>query len=667
LAQGVAEFSLDGTILGANENFLWVMGYRFAEIIHRHHRIFMPDTEADTPGYQDFWRRLAAGTPCSGEYHRITKDGRDIWLHATYNPVMDVNGRVVKVIKYATDVTDERTRQADFEGQIDAIHKSQDVMVLGLDGIILDVNARYLATLGYLRDELIGQHHTVLIDRDDSAGDDYAAFWRALRVGQHQTGLFRQHGKDHREVWVQASYNPILDLKGEPSKVVVYATDVSENIALAKAFEEAKREAQLDAATSLPSRAKFTHFLSLHLADNAAVMAVLYIDLDRFSATNEAYGYRIGDRVLAEVADRIRRCLRDDQMAARLGGDEFAIAAPGISPEGVERLCQILLEKLSVPILGNDDQEMLVSASIGVALAPLDGRAPDELLNAADVALAAAKRDGGACHRYFSNETNHRLAKQRRMMEDMRHSFTAGDFFIEYQPRFDAQTQRVKSFEALIRWMHPEHGRISPAEFIPLAERSGLIVPLGEWVLQRACLDAMTWDGVGVSVNLSPVQFGDDALLPKVRAALDRAGLAPNRLELEITEGVLLHDSDRAMQVLRDLKSIGIHLAIDDFGTGYSSLSYLRHFPFDVIKIDRSFVKDLDRDDSSQPVVQAIMALARALHLSVTAEGVETQAQLDILVADGCDEIQGFLLGKPSRDPISVLASSPAQCQTMPP
>ncbi|WP_246697830.1 putative bifunctional diguanylate cyclase/phosphodiesterase [Rhizobium sp. G21] len=389
-------------------------------------------------------------------------------------------------------------------------------------------------------------------------------------------------------------------------------------------------------------------FLDAHLADPSASLAIFYIDLDRFKPINDTFGHQVGDKVLGEVADRLRRSLRENQMVARVGGDEFVIAAPGMTVDAVERFCAKLYAMISEPIR-HDRGEIKVGMSIGIALAPSDGGTPDELLRAADTALYRSKQQGRGQFAFFATEMNEKIIAMRRLADDMRHSLAAGDFYLDYQPRFDTRARRIKSVEALVRWMHPEKGRINPMDFIPLAEQNGLIVPLGEWILRTACRTARDWDGIGVSVNLSPIQFRDRDLVQKVRSALQDSGLPSQLLELEITEGVLLEDAANAREVLEELKSLGIKLAMDDFGTGYSSLSYLRNFPFDVIKIDRSFIMDLDSSDNARPIVQAILGLGKALGLSVTAEGVETNEQLAILTADQCNEIQGYLMSRPLK------------------
>lgn len=646
--QCVISFELDGTIIDANENFLNATGYRFGEVRGQHHRMFVDADFSESDEYKLFWADLAAGRHRAGEYRRVGKDGRQVWLQATYNPILDMNGRPFKIIKYAADVTAQKLRQADYGSQIEAINKSQGVVVFALDGTILDANTNFLDMVDYAIDEVRGQHHRLLVERDLASSEDYQAFWETLRTGEYHSGLYKRIGKDGREVWIQASYNPILDLNGQPAKVIKYATDVSSNVALAEAFDDAKRQAQHDSATSLPNRVKLSAFMESGLGGAEASMAIFYIDLDRFKPINDTFGHHVGDRVLGEVADRMRRALREDQMVARVGGDEFVIAAPGMPIDAIERFCQHLYEIIAVPIR-HDGGDIHVGMSVGIAIAPTDGTTPDELLRAADAALYRSKQNGRGQFSFYATEMNEKIIAQRKLAEDMRHSLSAGHFYLEYQPRFDTHANKIRSVEALVRWAHPERGRISPADFIPLAEQNGLIVPLGDWILKSACETAASWEGIGVSVNVSPVQFRDGNLVKTVREALEFSALDPVLLELEITEGVLLEDADRAIKVLDELKNLGVKLAMDDFGTGYSSLSYLRNFPFDVIKIDRSFISDLDTRESARPIVQAILGLGKALGLSVTAEGVETKEQLALLAADQCNEVQGFLMAKPLR------------------
>lgn len=649
-AQCVVSFELDGTIIDANENFLETTGYRYIDVRGQHHRMFVEADHAHSEEYESFWADLAKGNFRAGEYKRIGKDGREIWLQATYNPIRDLSGRPFKVVKYATDVTEAKLRQADYQGQIEAIHKSQGVAVFGLDGTILDLNDNFLQMLGYELSEIRGLHHSVLIERSAAASPDYMMFWDKLRSGIYHSDMYKRIGKDGREIWIQASYNPIFDLNGKPIKVIKYATDVSSNVALAEAFDDARRQAQHDFTTSLPNRIKLSSFMENCLAGSAGSMVVFYLDLDRFKPINDTFGHHVGDRVLGEVADRMRRALRDDQIVARVGGDEFVIAAPGMPTAAIESFCMRIHDIVTAPIR-HEGAELSVGVSIGIAVSPVDGSTPDELLRAADGALYKSKESGRGQYSFFSTDMNDKIIMQRQMTEGMRHSLVAGDFYIEYQPRFDTRTRTIRSVEALVRWAHPECGRINPAEFIPIAEQNGLIVPLGEWIMRTACEMAVKWDGIGISVNVSAVQFRDGNFVQKVRECLVDTGLDPALLELEITEGMLLEDAGRSADILAELKMVGVRLAMDDFGTGYSSLSYLRNYPFDVIKIDRSFIADLGTRQSARSIVQAILGLGRALGLSVTAEGVETNEQLAILTADQCAEVQGFLLARPLRAP----------------
>lgn len=646
--QCVASFDLDGTLIDANENFLSATGYKFADVRGKHHRIFVEPKTASSEAYHDFWQGFRNGLTQAGEFKRIRKDGSEIWMQATYTPILDMNGKPFKVVKYASDITADKLAEADFRGQIEAINKVQAVAVFKLDGTLIDLNENFENIFHYQRDELIGQHHSTLVERDVYTSRDYAEFWRELRAGHAQGGMVKRLGKGAKTVWVQASYNPIFDLNGIPCKVVLYATDVSENVALAEAYEDAQRQNHHDAATSLPNRMKLASFMSNYLAGAEAEMAIFYIDLDNFKPINDDLGHHVGDRVLGEVADRMRRVIGDDQMVARVGGDEFVIAAPGMKADDVAGFCQSLYEVIE-PAIMHEGRELHVGLSIGVALSPFDGNTPDDLMRAADMALSKSKENGRGQYSFFGKEMNDKLLAQRQLTAEMRQSLTAGDFYLEYQPRFDTRTRKIRSAEALVRWSHPERGRISPIDFIPLAETNGLIVPLGDWILRTAVKQAATWGGIGVSVNVSPVQFRDPKLVEKVRAVLEEFGVEPQQLELEITEGVLLEDEEHAVKLLISLKEIGVMLAMDDFGTGYSSLSYLRKFPFDVIKIDRSFITDLNTSGSARSIVQAILALGRALGLSVTAEGVETNEQLAILTADQCNEVQGYLLARPLR------------------
>jgi diguanylate cyclase (GGDEF)-like protein len=419
--------------------------------------------------------------------------------------------------------------------------------------------------------------------------------------------------------------------------------------------EAIRAEAQIshmathDALTNLPNRTLFRERIEAALTrvPRGEQVAILCLDLDHFKSVNDALGHPIGDRVLVSVAERLSGCVRATDTVARLGGDEFAIVQAGPDlPAGASKLAERIIASLSEPF-EVDGHQIVIGASVGIALAPHDGIDPDQLLKSADLALYRAKSDGRGTFHYFEADMDVRMQKRRRLEIDLRRALATGEFELHYQPLLNLASEQVTGFEALLRWRHPEQGLIPPAEFIPLAEEIGLIVPIGEWVLRQACRDAVTWPNeIKVAVNLSPVQFKSRNLVASVFSALSVSQLPPSRLELEITETVLLDDSEAVLSMLHQIKALGVRISMDDFGTGYSSLSYLRSFPFDKIKIDRSFVRDLATRDDAVAIIRAVTGLSTSLGMATTAEGVETEAQLEHLRAEGCTEVQGYLISR---------------------
>ena len=403
-----------------------------------------------------------------------------------------------------------------------------------------------------------------------------------------------------------------------------------------------------DALTGLANRAVFTNAIeqALERCRNGDVFAVLCLDLDHFKSVNDTLGHAYGDDLLKQMAHRMRERARGALSIARMGGDEFAILMPCAEAE-VRDIAQELVDRISEPY-EFDGQQAEISASIGIAMAPRDGETARELIKAADLAMYRAKIEGKRGFRVFAPDMDAKMQDRRLLEIDLRAALQRGEFELFYQPIINLERNSISAFEALLRWNHPTRGRISPADFIPLAEDTGLIVGIGEWVLRAACQEAMTWPRqIKVSVNLSPKQFYGGKLLATVAEALDRSGLPAERLELEITERVMLVNTEATLGILHKMRKLGISIAMDDFGTGYSSLSYLRRFPFDKIKIDQTFVHDLKRGGDSVSIVRAVSDLANGLRMSTTAEGVETQEQFDLLRAEGCTEIQGYLISRP--------------------
>jgi diguanylate cyclase (GGDEF)-like protein len=405
-----------------------------------------------------------------------------------------------------------------------------------------------------------------------------------------------------------------------------------------------------DSLTDLANRVLLNERLehALGQIDQDEIVAVHHLDLDQFKAVNDTFGHPAGDKLLKIVAERLRDLVRETDTIARMGGDEFVIVqAPIAEPADATSLAQRIIRLMSEPF-DIDGHQVVIGASIGIAVGPGDGLSPDKLLRNADLALYRAKGDGRGTFRFFEPAMDLQMQTRRIMEQDLRKALPAGEFELYYQPVVNLASNEISGFEALIRWNHPQQGLVSPGTFIPLAEEIGFIVPLGEWVIRQACATAARWPGDGrVAINISAVQFRNPGLLQVIIGALATSGLQPTRLEIEITETVLLQNKEATLAVLHQLRELGVRIALDDFGTGYSSLTYLQSFPFDKIKIDRSFVKDITENTGSLNIVRAVAALANGMGMTATAEGVETREQLDTITSEGCTEMQGFLFSRP--------------------
>jgi diguanylate cyclase (GGDEF)-like protein/PAS domain S-box-containing protein len=473
--------------------------------------------------------------------------------------------------------------------------------------------------------------------RDVTPYELYDSYVQTLKAGDL---VVHRHLADGR--MIKLTHEPMAD----GGWVAIYE-DITERYLAEQSIAHMARH---DALTGLPNRVLFRERMDEGLSrvgGMGEVLALLCLDLDNFKAVNDTLGHPIGDRLLGTIADRIGSVVAETDTVARLGGDEFAILLSKTSPQAAAALARSLVEVISTPI-EIDGHEINSAVSIGIVLAPNDGNAADHLMKCADLALYRAKAEGRGTFRFFEPDMDACVQRRRALEVDLRRALTAGEFSLVYQPQINLVTNELVAMEALLRWTHAERGSVPPAEFIPLAEEMGLIVPLGEWVLREACREAANWpEAVKVAVNLSPVQFRNRALVTTVTHALAAARLAPRRLELEITEAVLLQDDEATLAMLHQLRALGVRVAMDDFGTGYSSLSYLRSFPFDKIKIDRSFIKDIDRNRDSAVIIKAIASLGASLGIETTAEGIETADQLELVRRAGCTEMQGYLVSPP--------------------
>ena len=508
----------------------------------------------------------------------------------------------------------------------------------------LSVNDAAVQHYGYSRERFLG-----MTLREIWPEDERGVHSAALR----EIGDVYQSSRDWRHIRADGTEIHVLTF----GRKVAFEGRDGYLVAVVDITERRAAEARIahmahhDGLTNLPNRDFYQERLREALergrSGNKRV-AVMCIDLDLFKNVNDSFGHPMGDRLLKLVAERLREVVRDDNVAARLGGDEFAIVlAADVSPNEASAFAERLIDALSAPYQ-IDGLEVVVGASVGIALSPGDGTTSEELMRNADMALYRAKSEGGGVHRFFEPEMDLQAQKRRDMERDLRAAFSNGEFELHYQPLVDIAANRISGFESLLRWRHPQKGMISPAEFIPVAEDIGLIVALGEWVLREACAEAMKWPAdVKVAVNLSPVQFRSRNLVQAVISALAHSGLPARRLELEITESVFLAETEANLAILHQLRELGVSISMDDFGTGYSSLSYLRSFPFDKIKVDQSFIRDLAANREAQAIVRSIVSLGKGLGVTITAEGVETEAELRCLRAEGCHEGQGYLFSRP--------------------
>jgi diguanylate cyclase (GGDEF)-like protein/PAS domain S-box-containing protein len=524
------------------------------------------------------------------------------------------------------------------------------VMITNYSGVIEYVNPWFSRMTGYPADEIVGKTTTQL-KSDRTPDETYQEMAETLLMGKEWIGEVHRARKNGDLYWCLETVSPLKNEAGEITHFVAITEDISER---KQAEETIRHLAFHDALTGLPNRRLFKDRLHQAVAvshRSGTSFALMLLDLDRFKTVNDTLGHGIGDDLLIAVAERLGAAIREGDTLARMGGDEFALIAIGIKqPEEMAHLAEKLLNILQSPFY-LQGHELYASTSIGITLYPADASDEDVLVKNADIALYHAKDQGRNNYQFFTGDTNAAMLYRLALENSMRWAIERNEFVLDYQPQMDIPSGEIHGTEALIRWQHPEFGLIAPAQFIPLAEETGLIVTIGEWVLRTACTQAKAWDLAGmpmrISVNLSARQFQQGDLAERIGNILRQTGLSPALLEVELTEGILMEDTVQTGTILNQLHGMGVQISIDDFGTGYSSLSYLKRLPIQLLKIDQSFVRDINTDPDDRAIVTAVIALAHSLKLKVVAEGVETQEQLSFLQEHGCDIIQGYLYSRP--------------------
>jgi diguanylate cyclase (GGDEF)-like protein/PAS domain S-box-containing protein len=652
LAELNGSMPLDGRIVDCNDSFLKITGYTSVDELSQ-----CSFLDLCAPDYRQQQIRLikdellVRGFTRECELELLRKDGGNIPVVSQLVLRRDETGKMQEVWAVMRDISERRKAEQDLRLAAGVFANSYDaILVTDADNRIVSVNKAFTEITGYSADEAVGRTPSLLQSgRHDRSF--YQSLWTQLQESGHWQGEIWNRRKDGEIYPEWLSISVIQNGQGKAANYIGIFTDITR---AKEAQDYIQFLAHYDPLTRLPNRLLLQDRLAQAISSAQRAdgkVAVMFLDLDRFKNINDSLGHECGDALLVEVATRLKRALREEDTVARLGGDEFVVVLRNVrSADDVGPVAHKILDTLHDPFL-LDPHQLTVTSSIGISLYPDDGTDSNILMKNADAAMYAAKQTGRNTCVFFAPSMNAGALERLSMENSLRRALEQEEFRLHYQPRIDIQTGRIVGFEALLRWKHPELGDIPPARFVPLAEETGLIVPIGAWALQTACTINREWQLLGlppvtVAVNLSSLQFRQKQMQEAVLNALKNSGLNGSYLELELTESVVMENPEAATESLRLLKKLGVQLSIDDFGTGYSSLAYLKRFPLDTLKIDQSFVRDLvvDADDAS--IVSAVISMAHDLGLDVVAEGVETLEQLRFLRARQCDGAQGYLFGR---------------------
>lgn len=655
VAEGIITIDEDGMIESFNPAAEKLFGYRAAEITGKNIKLLMP------PPYQenhDHYLRQYTTTRerrCLGQGFRevegLRKDGSIFPLDLSISELSLPEKQLY--IGIVRDISQRKLAEAEMAKLSLAIEQTADaIMITDKNGIIEYVNGGFENTTGYPRNKVIGKRPSILKSGVQDAAF-YKNLWQLVEKGQVFQDIFINRKKNGDLYYEEKTITPLRDHNGLITHYISTGKDITERMRIQKRLQFL---AHHDVLTTLPNRLLFMDRIAqaiAHSKRNTSKLALLFLDLDRFKKINDTLGHNVGDKLLKQLSARLKHSLRQNDTVARLSGDEFAVLLSGIHHvDDVLPITSKILQQFSEPFL-IEGHELFITTSIGITVFPDDGSDPHTLLKHADTAMYAAKATGRGTFSFYTPDMNAMASMHLQMENDLRHALQREQFVLVYQPQYSiSQPHSILGVEVLIRWRHPTHGLLRPADFIPLLEDTGIINQVGEWIIRSACAQLSAWRDLNINVprlaiNIAPLQLTASDFVETVLATLDDFNLPPAYLELEITESSIMQDETRAVEVLTTLNQAGVQIAMDDFGTGYSSLSYLRRLPVNTLKIDRSFIRQIPHASSDCELTRAIIAMGRSLNLRVVAEGVETGEQLKYLHESGCDGVQGFLLGRP--------------------